>query len=107
MGKLIGTRTWGGLVGIGNGYPLLDGASVTAPSFAFFKKNGTWGVEGHGVDPDIEVLDDPALMLNGGDPQLDAGIKHMLDELKKHPFIPAKRPPYPNKSKMGIEAKDK
>jgi tricorn protease len=106
LGKLIGTRTWGGLVGISGNPPLIDGAVVTAPTFAFYKKNGTWAVEGHGVDPDIEVLDDPSKMQNGADPQLDAAIRLMLDEIKSHPYAPPHRPPYPDRSKMGIEKKD-
>ena len=106
LGKLIGMRTWGGLIGIG-GYPaLVDGASVTAPSFAFFKKDGTWGIEGHGVDPDITVIDDPSKMQNGADPQLEAGIKQMIEELKTKTFVLPKRPPYPDKSGMGIPKKD-
>ena len=107
LGKLIGTRTWGGLIGISGYPPLVDGATTTAPMFAFYKKDGTWGVEGHGVDPDIEVLDDPALMVNGGDPQLDAAIKLMLDEIKRNPYTPPKRPPYADRSKMGLPDKDK
>jgi tricorn protease len=107
LGKLIGTRTWGGLVGISGVPPLIDGASVTVPNFAFYEKDGTWGIEGHGVDPDIEVIDDPALMQNGGDPQLDMGIKQMLDELKKKPYIAPKRPSYPDRKGMGIKDKDK
>src|SRR6185369_5367996 len=83
LGKLIGMRTWGGLVGISGNPGLIDGSGVTAPTFAFYKTNGTWGVEGHGVDPDIEVVDDPALMTDGGDPQLDVAIKQMLDEIKR------------------------
>jgi tricorn protease len=107
LGKLIGTRTWGGLVGLSGNPELIDGAEVTAPSFGFYKKNGTWGIEGNGVDPDIEVLDNPAQMVDGGDPQLDAGIKEMLGELKKHPYSPPKRPEYPDKRGMGINPKDK
>ncbi|MBC7529579.1 MAG: PD40 domain-containing protein [Chthonomonadaceae bacterium] len=107
LGKLIGTRTWGGLVGISGYPPLLDGASVTAPSFAFYKLDGNWGIEGHGVDPDIMVMDDPAQMQNDNDPQLNVAIKQMLTDLKTKAFIPAKRPNYPNRVKMGIENKDK
>jgi len=107
VGKLIGTRTWGGVVGIG-GFPrLIDGAVVTTPNFAFFESDKKWGVEGHGVDPDIEVLDDPALMQNDADPQLDAAIKLMLDELKAHPPKPITVPPYPDRSGMGVPAKDR
>jgi tricorn protease len=106
LGKLIGTRTWGGLIGLSGNPSLIDGAVVTAPTFAFYKKNGTWGIEGHGVDPDIEVLDDPSKMQNGADPQLDAAIRLMLDEVKNHPYVAPLRPAYPNRSKMGVEKKD-
>ncbi|MGQ9879632.1 MAG: S41 family peptidase [Armatimonadota bacterium] len=107
LGKLIGTRTWGGLVGISGNPRLIDGGSTSAPTFAFYEKDGTWGIEGHGVDPDIEVIDDPALMVNGEDPQLDVAIQLMLDELKRNPYTPAKRPPYPNRKGMGIRPEDK
>ena len=107
VGKLIGTRTWGGLVGISGEPSLLDGAGVTIPSFAFYEPDGTWGIEGHGVDPDIEVLDDPASMQNGSDPQLDRGIEEMLKEIKEHPYQKPPRPEYPKRDKMGILEKDK
>jgi tricorn protease len=107
LGKLIGTRTWGGLVGISGNPDLIDGANVTVPTFAFYENDGTWGVEGHGVDPDIEVLDDPSKMLNGADPQIEAAVKHLLEELKKKPFIQPKRPAYPNRAGMGVKKEDK
>ncbi len=107
LGKLIGTRTWGGLVGITGYPPLLDGASVTAPAFAFYKLDGNWGIEGHGVDPDIVVVDDPAQMQNDNDPQLNTAIQQMLTELKTKAFVPAKRPKYPNRTGIGIENKDR
>ncbi len=107
LGKLIGTRTWGGLVGL-SGYPkLIDGGDIEVPSFAFYEKDGTWGIEGHGVDPDIEVLDDPGLMWQGGDPQLERAIALMKDELAKHPYTPPPRPAYPDRHGMGVEARDK
>ena len=107
VGKLIGMRTWGGLVGISGNPPLIDGAFISAPAFAFFEKDGTWGIEGHGVDPDIEVVDDPAEMVGGKDPQLDAAINHMVDELERNPYKPAKRPKYPDRSGMGLTEEDK
>jgi len=107
LGKLIGGRTWGGLVGISGTPGLIDNASVTAPTFAFYENDGTWGIEGHGVDPDIEVIDDPSKMLNGGDPQLDAAIAHMLEELKTKAYVAPKRPPYPDRSGMGITPDDR
>ncbi len=107
LGKLIGTRTWGGLVGIGDLPPMLDGASVSVPNFAFYEVDGTWGVEGHGVDPDIEVIDDPALMVDGGDPQLDKAIEVMLAELETRPWRLPPVPPYPDRSGMGIPPQDR
>ncbi len=107
LGKLIGTRTWGGLVGTsGGGPPLLDGAGVTTPSFAFYDIDGTWGIEGHGVEPDIEVVDDPALMVDGGDPQLDRAIEQMLEEAKTGAFKPAPVPAWPDRSGMGLPESD-
>ena len=107
VGKLIGTRTWGGLVGISGNPPLIDGGYTSAPTFAFFEKDGTWGIEGHGVEPDIEVIDDPAVMVGGKDPQLDAAIDHMLDEIRRDPYKPPKRPKYPDRSGMGLKETDK
>jgi tricorn protease len=107
LGKLIGRRTWGGLVGITGGPDLIDGANVTAPSFAFYELDGTWGIEGHGVDPDIEVIDDPAKMTNGGDPQLEAAIEHLLSELETKSFQSPDRPAYPNRASMGIPESDR
>ena len=102
LGKLIGMRTWGGVIGISRNPSLIDGARLTVPFITFYETDGTLTMEGHGVDPDIEVIDDPALMVNGGDPQLDTAIKHMLDEIERNPYVPAKRPPYPDRSGMGI-----
>ena len=107
LGKLIGMRTWGGLVGISGGPRLIDGTAVTVPSFAYYENDGTWGIEGHGVDPDIKVVDDPAKMADGGDPQLDAAIEQMQKELEKGSFQPPKRPNYPDRSKFGITPEDK
>ena len=92
LGKLIGRRTWGGLVGISGNPTLIDGGRISAPTFAYYETDGTWGIEGHGVDPDIDVIDDPSKMVRGGDPQLDAGVQHMLQELKRRPYAPPKRP---------------
>jgi tricorn protease len=107
IGKLIGRRTWGGLVGISGNPALIDGGGVTVPTFGFYKTNGTWGIEGHGVDPDIEVIDDPSKMVDGGDPQLDAAIALMLKELKDHPYVRPPRPAYPNRAGMGLPDSDK
>lgn len=107
LGKLIGTRTWGGLVGISGNPAFVDGGSITVPNFGFYEKDGTWGVEGHGTDPDIEVIDDPALMVKGGDPQLDKAIEHMLAEIQSRPFVKPTRPASPNRKGMGIPESDR
>lgn len=107
LGKVIGTRTWGGLVGISGNPPLIDGGAISVPTFGFYELDGTWGVEGHGVDPDIEVIDDPAKMVNDGDPQLDVAISTLTQELQSKPFVAPKRPASPNRSGMGIRAEDK
>jgi tricorn protease-like protein/C-terminal processing protease CtpA/Prc len=107
IGKLIGTRTWGGLVGISGNPAFIDGGTMSVPTFGFFELDGTWGVEGHGVDPDIVVIDDPAKMQNGADPQLDAAIAHLLEELKTKAYVPPQRPPSPDRSGMGLPEKDR
>ena len=111
LGPLLGTRTWGGLVGISGNPSLIDDTRITAPMFAFYENDGTWGVEGHGVDPDIEVMDDPSLMRGGpirggADPQIDAAVKHLLAELERNPVRDVPVPPYPQRSGMGIPKSD-
>ena len=74
LGKLIGKRTWGGVVGIRNPLPLTDGGQLFRPEFAPYSKDGKdWVIEGHGVDPDIVVDNDPAKEFKGEDQQLDRG----------------------------------
>jgi len=107
VGPLIGTRTWGGLVGLSGNPPLHDGAYMSVPRFAFYNVDGTWGIEGHGVDPDIEVVDDPALMVDGSDPQIDKAVEVMLDEIRRNPYVPVPKPDYPDRSGMGIRPEDK
>jgi tricorn protease len=107
LGQLIGTRTWGGLVGISGNPGLIDGANVTAPTFAYYELDGTWGIEGHGVEPDLHVLDDPSKMMDGADPQLDAAIELMRKELSTKRHAPPPRPSYPDRSAFGIKPEDK
>ena len=96
VGPLVGTRTWGGLVGIG-GYPqLIDGGSVTAPRWAIYGLKGQWEVENHGIAPDVEVELDPKLVREGHDPQLERAVEVVLDLLKKHPLPTYPKPAYPN-----------
>lgn len=96
IGPLVGTRTWGGLVGIGN-YPLLmDGGTITAPRWALYGTKGEWEVENIGIAPDIEVEQNPALMRQGQDPQLEKAIQVVMDMLTKQPPTTFKRAPIPD-----------
>ncbi|MDE3137932.1 MAG: PDZ domain-containing protein, partial [Acidobacteriota bacterium] len=96
LGPLVGERTWGGLVGIYDYPPLIDGGTVTAPRVAFFNTQGQWDVENHGVPPDIEVPLDPAAWRKGQDSQLDRAVQVALEELKKNPPKKPVLPPFPN-----------
>jgi tricorn protease len=99
VGPLVGTRTWGGLVGIWNYPPLLDGGFVTAPRGAIYGLHGEWEVENHGIAPDIEVENDPASVAAGHDAQLEKAVQVTLDALKKGPVAIPDHPPYPNYQK--------
>ncbi len=99
LGPLVGKRTWGGLVGIGDIPVLMDGGHVTSPSVAFFSPRGEWDVENHGVDPDYVVEQDPKAVSEGRDPQLDTAVSLALKELKEHPITQPARPAYPDYSR--------
>ena len=100
LGKLIGKRTWGGLVGI-LGFPvLMDGGGVTAPNLAIWTPEDGWVVENVGVPPDIEVEQMPADVINGHDPQLEKAIQVVMEELKKNPPRQPQRPPYPERNRL-------
>jgi len=92
VGPLIGTRTWGGLIGISGVPGLVDGGGITVPTFAIYSTDGKWIIEGHGVDPDIFVDEDPAQQARGIDPQLEAAIAEVQKELTTRPPVLAKRP---------------
>jgi tricorn protease len=96
LGPLVGTRTWGGLVGIYDYPNLMDGGSVTAPRVAFYNRTGDWDVENHGVAPDVEVEITPKEWMSGHDPQLEKAVALVMDSLKKNPPAEAKRPAFPN-----------
>jgi tricorn protease len=98
IGKLIGKRTWGGVVGIRGSLPLLDGGFLNKPEFSRYDVEGKeWIMEGHGVDPDIVVDNDPAKEFAGEDQQLNKAIEVILEEMKKMPAKLKPPPPYPQK----------
>ncbi|HJX25783.1 MAG TPA: S41 family peptidase, partial [Chthoniobacterales bacterium] len=99
LGKLIGKRTWGGVIGIRNPLPLVDGGQFFKPEFAPYSKDGKgWVIEGHGVDPDIVVDNDPAKEFRGEDQQLDRAIQEIQEELKTKRYDLPPIPPYPNRN---------
>jgi tricorn protease len=93
LGPLIGTRTWGGLIGISGSPDLIDGGGVTVPTFRMYDPKGQWFAEGHGVDPDIRVDEDPAAQAKGTDVQLERAITEVMSQLKSAAPAPP-RPAY-------------
>ncbi|HEX9653349.1 MAG TPA: S41 family peptidase [bacterium] len=102
LGPLIGKRTWGGVVGISGRGPLLDGGQVFVPLQATNDVNGNWIIEGHGVDPDIEVENDPKSVLAGRDPQLERGVQEVLKLMDEKKMKLPSRPRDPVKTKAPI-----
>jgi tricorn protease len=96
IGKLIGTRTWGGLIGIAANPSLIDGGSLVVPFFRFFTPDGQWAIENEGVAPDIEVALDPVPFNQGDDVQLERAIQEVLSQLEDYrPIRRGEAPPLP------------
>jgi Peptidase family S41 len=97
---LIGKRSWGGVVGITNRGTLIDGGAVFVPEFGFVSAKGEWMIEGYGVDPDIEVENDPRSVIEGKDPQLERAVNELMSRLKAQPTaLPARpRPSKPSET---------
>ena len=95
LGPLVGTRTWGGLVGISGYPPLVDGGYVTAASFGVMDLEGNWVVENVGVPPDHEVVEYPKDLIAGRDPQLEKAVELVLEALEdwQPPKLPVYTPP--------------
>jgi tricorn protease len=93
LGILIGTRTWGGLVGYSWSPSLVDGPSFAVPMNAIVGTDGQWAVEGVGIYPDLEVYDRPEEIAKGNDPSIEAAVKYLLEQLQKNP--PAQTPANP------------
>ena len=97
LGTTIGTRSWGGVVGIRGSLPFIDGGTLNRPEFAPFDANGNWIIEGYGVDPDIVVDNNPYDEFNGIDAQLNKAIEVILEQMKDWPAVP-EIPAYPDKT---------
>jgi tricorn protease len=99
LGPLVGTKTWGGLVGTWDTPRFIDGGRMVAPRGGFYDIDGNWAVEGEGVAPDIEVHQNPKEVLNGKDPQLERAVKEALKLLKGNEFKLKPEPKAPVRSK--------
>jgi tricorn protease len=104
LGPVVGTRTWGGVIGIDGFHGLVDGTGITVPRYATWLNGFGWGVENHGVDPDVEVVPSPEDYAAGEDPQLETAVRMALEALAVRPAVAApatadrpsrRRPPLP------------
>jgi tricorn protease len=94
LGPLVGRRSWGGVVGISGHGPLIDGGTIYVPEFGMTDTKGQWVIEGHGVDPDIDVENDPKLVIEGKDPQLERAVAELMNKLQAQPVkLPARPAP--------------
>ena len=98
LGQLVGKRSWGGVVGITNRGNLIDGGVVNVPESALANMKGEYVIEGYGVDPDIEVDNDPRSVIAGGDPQLERAVAELMKKIATPVKLP-KRQADPNKNK--------
>ncbi|RLD33406.1 MAG: protease, partial [Bacteroidetes bacterium] len=99
IGKLIGTRSWGGVVGYSGAIPCIDGGSIITPSYAPFAADGSgFIIEGWGVEPDILIENDPAKEYQGIDDQLNKAIEVIKEEMKNFNYSIPPIPPFPDKS---------
>ncbi len=96
LGLIIGTRTWGGLIGLSGNPSLADGGTIAAATFRILSTDNKWVVENEGVAPDIEVLDRPELLAAGADPSIERAVTELLKTLDANPKTPVKAPPAPS-----------
>ncbi len=99
LGKLIGTRTWGGLVGMSGNAGLVDGGYISVPQFGIYDENEQWIIEGVGVSPDIEVVDRPEQLAKGIDPCIEKAVEVLMKQLQENPVKKVNPPVPPNRSK--------
>jgi tricorn protease len=97
MGPVIGTRTWGGLVGVSMFIRMIDGGGLTAPDYRIYDARGQWVVENMGIEPDIVVDLDPSQMADGHDAQLMEGIEVIMKQIETNPWTAPTHPAFPGK----------
>jgi tricorn protease len=105
LGKLIGTRTWGGLVGMSGNAGLVDGGYIAVPRFGIYNEDEQWIIEGTGVSPDIEVVDRPEQLAKGIDPCIEKAVEVLLKELQQNPVKKVNAPAPPDRSKWHEQMK--
>ena len=105
LGQLIGTRTWGGLVGMSGNAGLVDGGYIAVPRFGIYDENEQWIIEGVGVSPDIEVVDRPEQLAKGIDPCIEKAVEVLMKELKENPVKKVNAPAPPDRSKWNEQMK--
>jgi len=106
LGKVIGTRTWGGEIWLSSNNRLTDWGLARAPQDGVYGPEREWLIEGHGVDPDIVVDNLPHATFNGKDAQLEAAIDYLQEQIREHPVDIPEPPPYPDKSFKTNKKKD-
>jgi len=99
LGPVIGTRTWGGLIGISGNPPLADNGTILASTFRFMDTDNRWAVENEGVSPDVEVVDRPELIAAGKDPSIEKAVEMLLEDLRRNPPGRIEAPPAPTEFK--------
>ena len=105
LGKIIGTRTWGGLVGMSGNAGLVDGGYISVPQFGIYDENEQWIIEGVGVSPDIEVVDRPEQLAKGIDPSIEKAVEILLKQLQENPVKKVNPPSPPDRSKWNEQMK--
>jgi tricorn protease len=98
LGPIVGTRTWGGLIGLSGNPQFVDGGGLAVPTFRLYDENGEWVVENEGVAPDVEVFDLPEAFLTGGDPSIEKAVEILLESLRTSPVTAPTPPPPPGLS---------
>jgi len=101
-GPIVGERTLGILVGPATGHQLIDGGSITVPGARLYDNDGHWFWEGVGVTPDIEVWDDPNLLVKGRDPQIERAVQEVMKLVEAHPPVMTPAPPHEDRSAKGL-----
>jgi tricorn protease len=97
LGKVFGKRTWGGEIWLSSSNVLVDRGVASAAEMGVYGPEGQWLIEGHGVEPDVVVDNPPRATFEGGDAQLEAAVKSLLEQLKAKPVVAPPAPGYPDK----------